>query len=255
MLSYCHAGGTEEPSRTMPWGAWTAFGLLISGSASAVLLAGEPASSAPAQGLRLPATFLGVLPCADCPGIRNHLDLWADGVFHLRREWLGPKDLIRDDIGRWTLDAARNAIVLRGGAEMPLQFEIVGPLQLRALDTSGGRIESHLPYELKSNGTLTPTVVSLTLNGEMRYMADAATFIECLTGRRYPIATERAYPDLEAGYLKAVREPGAALYVSFEGSIVERRKMEGKGTQPTVVVRHYIKASPGASCERTAGGH
>jgi len=28
-----------------------------------------------AHGLRLPATFLGVLPCADCPGVRYHLDL------------------------------------------------------------------------------------------------------------------------------------------------------------------------------------
>ncbi|TNC65377.1 copper resistance protein NlpE N-terminal domain-containing protein [Rubellimicrobium roseum] len=27
-------------------------------------------------GLRLPATFTGTLPCADCLGIRTHLDLW-----------------------------------------------------------------------------------------------------------------------------------------------------------------------------------
>ena len=33
-------------------------------------------------GLRLPATFTGTLPCADCEGIYHHLDLWPDGVFH-----------------------------------------------------------------------------------------------------------------------------------------------------------------------------
>ncbi|MGD8511510.1 MAG: YbaY family lipoprotein, partial [Gammaproteobacteria bacterium] len=42
----------------------------------------------PAVRLRLPATFRGTLPCADCPGVSHHLDLWPDRVFHLRREWL-----------------------------------------------------------------------------------------------------------------------------------------------------------------------
>ena len=31
-----------------------------------------------------PATFTGNLPCADCPGIRYHLNLFADHVFFLR---------------------------------------------------------------------------------------------------------------------------------------------------------------------------
>ena len=42
----------------------------------------------PSHGLQLPASFLGVLPCADCPGVKHHLDLWPDNVFHLHREWL-----------------------------------------------------------------------------------------------------------------------------------------------------------------------
>ncbi|PTE18405.1 copper resistance protein NlpE N-terminal domain-containing protein [Phaeovulum veldkampii] len=42
-----------------------------------------------AHGLRLPASFTGTLPCADCEGIRHHLDLWPDQSFALRLEWLG----------------------------------------------------------------------------------------------------------------------------------------------------------------------
>jgi copper homeostasis protein (lipoprotein) len=38
-----------------------------------------------AHGLRLPSTFRGDLPCADCEAIRYHLDLWPDQAFHLRR--------------------------------------------------------------------------------------------------------------------------------------------------------------------------
>ena len=36
-----------------------------------------------------PATFEGELPCADCPGIFYHLDLFEDGVFFLRTTYLG----------------------------------------------------------------------------------------------------------------------------------------------------------------------
>ena len=212
--------------------------------------AADSAADPSAHALQLPATFRGVLPCADCGGVRYHLDLWADGVFHLRREWLDPKSIVRDDIGRWSFDPKRPALLLRGGAEMPLQFEILGPRRLRALDMSGARIDSKLPYDLESDGTLSPTAVALTLGGEMRYMADAATFVECLTGRRYPIAMEGAFRDLQAGYREAVSEPGAALYVTLDGSIVERPKMEGAGTQPTVVVTRFIKAWPGQSCQR-----
>ena len=223
------------------------LGLLTLGLAG--FSAPESAADVPAHTLQLPATFRGVLPCGDCGGVRYHLDLWADGVFHLRREWLDPKAITRDDIGRWSIDPTRETLLLRGGAEMPLQFAILGPRRLRALDMSGSGIDSKLPYDLESDGTLSPTAVALTLGGEMHYMADAATFVECLTGRRYPIAMEGAFRDLQAGYREAVSEPGAALYVTFDGSIVERPKMEGTGIQPTVVVTRFIKAWPGQTCK------
>lgn len=202
-----------------------------------------------AHGLRLPATFRGVLPCADCEGIRHHLDLWPDQVFHLRREWLG-RPVIRDDIGRWSVDPQRAALVLQGGAEMPLQFEIKGPDTLRALDLRGAPIDSRLPYELRSDGRLQPFDVATNLGGEMTYMADAARFTECLTGRSYPIAMEGGFVEMQRGYAAAVKRPGAPVYVTFEGSIVDRPPMEGAGTVRTVVVQRFINAWPGQRCER-----
>jgi hypothetical protein len=71
---------------------------LSSGEAS-----GTTGETVGVSGLELPATFRGDLPCADCEGIRYHLDLWPDGVFHLRRAWLG-KPGIEDDRGRWRKD-------------------------------------------------------------------------------------------------------------------------------------------------------
>ena len=203
----------------------------------------------PAVRLRLPATFRGTLPCADCPGVSHHLDLWPDRVFHLRREWL-ERDFDRYDTGRWSYDVDRRELVLRGGAEMPLRFEIVGPLEIRQLDLEGRPIESDLDYSLRSNGTLTPTELAMSFGGELRYMADAAIFTECLTGRSYPVAFEDAWIDAERAYLAANTEPGGPLYTTFDGKLVDRPRMEGDGTEGTIVVTRFINVWPGQNCER-----
>lgn len=204
----------------------------------------------PAHGLWLPTTFRGDLPCADCEAIRYHLDLWPDQVFHLHREWVG-RSLVRDEVGRWRVDPSRQALALYGGGEMPLQFEIKAPNRLRLLDQDGKPIASNLPYELVSEGSLTPVDLNLLLAGEMIYMADAARFTECLTGRNYPIAQEGGeFLKLQKAYQAARSHPGAKLYVTFEGSITGRPKMEGVGTERAVVVRRFINVWPQEACER-----
>jgi len=42
------------------------------------------AEAAPGGLGAIPATFTGVLPCADCEAIDYHLDLFADRSFYLR---------------------------------------------------------------------------------------------------------------------------------------------------------------------------
>jgi heat shock protein HslJ len=203
----------------------------------------------PAHGLRLPATFTGMLPCADCEGIRHHLDMWPDQAFHLRREWVG-RGFTRDEVGRWRVDPARGALILQGGGEMPLQFEIKGPATLRQLDLEGAPIASTLPYELSSDGALRPTDLNLVLGGEMTYLADAARFTECATGRSYPMAMEGDYITAERAYTGAVSRPGGPLYVTFEGAITDRPKMEGEGTERSVVVSRFINVWPSQRCTR-----
>jgi uncharacterized lipoprotein NlpE involved in copper resistance len=90
----------------------------------------------------------------------------------------------------------------------------------------------------------------LPFTGEMRYMADAALFTDCRTGRTYPIAMEADYLKMERAYLKAVVEPGAPIYVTFEGFIVPRPKMEGEGLEPAVVVERFINVWPEEKCGR-----
>jgi copper homeostasis protein (lipoprotein) len=205
-----------------------------------------------AHGLGLPASFTGILPCADCEGIRHHLDLWPDQVYHMRREWLGRAEgpLRRDEVGRWYADPARGAIVLHGASEMPLFWEVRGPARLRQMDMEGRPITSDLPYDLTSDGTLSPTdLQGVFLFGMMTYLADAAIFEECLTGRSYPIATEGDYLALERGYLDGQAEPGAPLLVHVEGGLAQRPSMEGPD-RTHLLVERFIKTVPGETCAR-----
>ena len=234
------------------------FGGRAGGLLSALVVTASLAGcqSAPAQGvsadtaLQLPASFTGTLPCRECPGVPAQLDLWPDGVFHLSRTGEGTPDRV-DDLGRWRRDPGSPVILLYGGREMPLQFEVAGPRTLRALDLHGKPSGQGGLHDLTSAGELRPADVSGGLHGMFRYFADAASFEECLTGRSYPVAMESDYLALERAYLSLPdAAPGAAVMASFDGEITRRPPMEGAGMVPTVVVRRFVGLWPSQTCER-----
>lgn len=211
--------------------------------------AGDEAPFIGAHGLALPASFTGDLPCASCPAIRHHLDLLPDQSFQLRREWLDRGAPV-DAIGRWRVDPARDALILESGVETPLQFAIQAPDRLRQLDMGGGPILSELNYELVAAEAFAPIEPSLRLEGEMRYLADAASFEECLTGKRYPMAMEADFAAAERAYLAAVAAPPEPVFVAFEGRIAARAAMEGGGTERKVVVTGFQAADATKTCAR-----
>lgn len=211
--------------------------------------AAVPGDVGPA-GLRLPASFTGTLPCADCAGIAHHLDLWEDGSFQLRRDWLGrTPDHVEGNLGRWSVDAATGAVVLHGTGRPPLRWQITGPDSLRALARNGSPIASDLPYGLVGDGTLVPVEVPLSMTGQFVYFADSAMFEHCESGHRMPVAMEGAYIELERAYLEAGLAPQAPLLAVIEGRIAPRPGMEGP-VRRTVLVDRLIATRPGESCAR-----
>ena len=61
---------------------------------------------------------------------------------------------------------------------------------------------------------------------------------------------EADYLKMERAYTAQVRAPGSPLHVTFDGLVAERPKMDGGGTEPTLVVQRFIRAWPGETCER-----
>ncbi|WP_372923111.1 YbaY family lipoprotein, partial [Roseovarius sp.] len=203
-----------------------------------------------APGLKLPASFTGTTPMASGPGMEWHLDLWPDQVYHLRQTYGDGEP--NYDRGRWSADPARGAIVLRGGREAPVPLEILGNGDLRLMDLEGRPIESDLPYTLTA-GPLEPAEGTQFLTGEFRYMADAATFTECLTGRTYPVAMEGAYIGAERAYtsLEGI-EPGAPVLALLEGRLATRAQMDGPERMHLVIER-FDRFDSERSCATTGG--
>ncbi|GAA5175118.1 hypothetical protein GCM10025771_06420 [Niveibacterium umoris] len=215
-------------------------------------MAGGHAVPAPRASLGpLPASFEGVLPCADCSGTRWHLDLLGDHSYRLRIAYEGkPEDRHFDEIGTWSLAGKPAELRLSTGQGQPQRFALAAGGTLDKLDADGKPIPSTLNHSLTRlpAAALIEPVVNLT--GFYRYMADAGTIEPCAIGKRLPVATEGDNAALERAYAGARKEAGALVFVSVEARIADRPPMEGKGLRPTVVVERFNTVMAGGTCAR-----
>jgi copper homeostasis protein (lipoprotein) len=218
---------------------------------------GDIGPEAPATGRdvigRETVTYLGEIPCADCPGQRLTLTLFADSTFRLRHIYKNArdgKDQTFHDLGRWARaqDEGANRLRLTGGTEAPRQFLIRGDEALRLLDNEGREIRSELNYDLKRLPKVDPVAGPMRLRGMYVYMADAAVFSECLTGKRYPVRLERNHAVLARAYLAGRRAPGEPLLVTFDGRFVVSAAESGAPVREQMIVERFDRIWPGATC-------
>lgn len=206
-------------------------------------------TAAEARDAQFPASFEGTLACGDCRGHQLTLNLFADGTYYLRETWLGKPggDETYDDIGRWAGSADGKTVELHGGRERPLRFARHDDGSLHALAEPGEPAPASEQRLARDPGfrDLEPR---LPLRGMFRYLADAATFTECLTGRTMPVAMEANFLDLDRAYQKLDKSPGQAFLVTVEGRIAERDRPIGDGTQDTLVVDRFRRFWPKEGC-------
>ncbi len=205
-----------------------------------------PMEASPGAVLNLPATYTGVLPCADCPGVVHTLTLRSDGLYRLRRTYLSKPGLPQSEVGRWTADADGRRIRL-GSGETATNFAIKDAQTLRTLDRFGSAIATAANLDLRRTAQVDPITEPLRWHGEVHYMADAATYTDCASGLRWPVAMAADYLSLERSYLQRRSAPGAPLLVSFDGRLEVRRAIEGAAREHIVVDR-FVDAEPGVSC-------
>lgn len=198
-----------------------------------------------------PATFSGVAPCADCPGIEETLTLRGDGLFLLRRIYQDKSVNPFVEHGRWTTEGNKLTLSNASGTQY---YEKIGDETFWKLDTSGNPIDTTANINLIRFPQVEPISEAHTWRGEFRYIADAATFTDCESGIRWPVAMIGDYLTAERAYLKARNVPGAPLLVDFQGKLEQRPGMEDKVVEMAVIDK-FGGTQPKATCATSASGN
>ena len=114
-----------------------------------------------------PGTYQGILPCADCEGIKTRLVLNKDLTYSLKTSYLGKEDNIFETKGTFTWDKSGSKITLDNPEKQVYQ---VGENKLFHLDKSGNPIKGDLVNNYimeKENIEITNKYWKLTeLNGK-----------------------------------------------------------------------------------------
>jgi heat shock protein HslJ len=148
---------------------------------------------------------------------------------------------------RTRVDGDRLVLLSADGKELAEFRRESGALQLTARRAAAGNAGGPQVLPSGPSGRVEP------MGGEFTYLADAASFRDCRTGARVPVAMEGAYLDLERAYGESKPGAGAPLYVVLDGAVQPRAKMEGAGTEPTLVVSRHVGTFPSLTCARARG--
>ncbi|WP_151720543.1 copper resistance protein NlpE [Gemmobacter serpentinus] len=102
----------------------------------------DPTGDTSQNALDWAGRYEGLLPCADCAGIRSVLDLTEDGHFTLSETYEGKGGTAFVTKGRFTWDAAGSVITLGKGSDLR-RFK-VGEGRIWHLDQQGRVIDGAL---------------------------------------------------------------------------------------------------------------
>ena len=203
-------------------------------------------------GGELPATYVGVLPCADCEGIKHKLNVRPDQVFHLRLQYLGKgagKGDIFDELGVWELSQNGDTLTLHRTIGIPFRFLVRGPDVLSKLDLDDKEIDTELNYELERSDRFQPFEPSRFLRGLYSNVDDVGVFRECTTQLPLVVVEEGQYKKMEEAYFKQEPEPGQEILCTVTGRLAKRPSDDGQERE-VLVVEDFSYFWPGETCGR-----
>jgi len=88
----------------------------------------------------------------------------------------------------------------------------------------------------------------MQLEGMFRYMADAPLFMDCRTGKSFPVAMAGPYIELERAYLDSGIMAGDPLRVLLRGRSLEQPAIEGNHNEITLIVDEFDKVLDEVEC-------
>lgn len=185
-------------------------------------------------------TFEGVLPCADCPGIAYHINLYRDGRFEARQEYLerGQVQLIS---GSWLLEK-RTLHLVNQQSTLPV-FHFRSNRQLVMTDLAGKPILSSEAYQLNRQESVKKIDQRQPMLGMYQLRNNQATFIQCNNGESLPIANTQNHLPMMRLYQQDPRFTNNSVVATLVG----RKGQDQYGT-PTLFIDKFEQFWPNATC-------
>ncbi len=194
-------------------------------------------------------TYTGSIPCADCDAQKLTVTFFGNKTFRLKRVFTGLQgggSKTVYDLGTWK--ERGNRLVLDNGGRWPLQFRSVSGTEIEMLDQRGNPIVSKLDYSLRKTAFVDMLPGPMTMKGEFLYMADASTFTECQTGRKYPLLFATSTSSVEKQYLAARSAPGKPVLVMLKGRFAMQKPAAGAIPREYIVVQKFIRFWRSGTC-------
>ncbi|MCM2678811.1 YbaY family lipoprotein [Echinimonas agarilytica] len=192
--------------------------------------------------------FKGQLPSATNV-VQQTLILKPDNTYRLASSFEGKPD-IPAEFGSWKKVGPQ--LILGQGDGKSRQYRWLDSGDLEQLNQQAQPIKSDVSYVLSRVSTSDISEPSeLVLTGDYRYMADAAIFQECASGKRFPVAQDQGGLAMEQEYSKKRSAPGEPLKVTLVAKIEPMPPMEGETWIDTLVISNvkHVFEQADATCD------
>lgn len=186
-------------------------------------------------------SYRGIIPCADCEGIEASLYLDASGTWIMNYSYLG-KNTSYASYGEWARTANKLVLTSSDGEK---QYFLPKEDSLVMLDGKGEPIQSSLNFTLKAVSLRLPTT-PMAMKGEYTYLADAAIFKDCGSGKIYPVDGNAA---LQNAYLDVRNENVLPVLLQFDAHFIKQPKPDSNTLQNVLVSDGKAKFFPGKNCQ------
>jgi len=185
----------------------------------------------------------GVLPCADCEGIETSLFLEKDGTWVMNQHYQGAKaPSTFASYGTWARTADK--LVLTDTAVDKRYFRAKGE-GLEMLDMQGNTIVSQFNYTLAPITAALPAT-PMAMRGMYFYMADAAIFTDCATGKKVSVANNA---QLERDYAAARGNDTKPVLLTVDGHFTLQANPDSGEKIKTLVPDRDARFEAGKNCD------
>ncbi|MDU0370857.1 copper resistance protein NlpE N-terminal domain-containing protein [Hymenobacter endophyticus] len=206
-----------------------------------------PDKDAGAATLQLAGVYADTVPCNDCQGIATRLTLKPDSLYELQELYLGRTSPVNYRRGPWRVRG--QVVTLEPSGNDPVRrYQVAGSRTLQLLDANGEPLPT-FGLRYRSDGNLSEAGTRREFTGKYTYMADAAVFEECGSGKRYAVALAGGVTaDLEKRYTDTRKTAGQPVFARVQGELQQQAGTNGQAPTQALVISQILEMKPDPIC-------